>query len=240
MIDLALFLQLAASCAPHVAPETLAAVARTESNFTELAIHDNATRRSFAPASRDEAIALATDAISVQRHSVDLGLMQINSANLPRLGMSVADAFDPCRSLAAADRVLVAGYALPANQDGQQEALRQALSRYNTGNPVRGVANGYVARVQAAAEVVVPAIRLRAEPNEEARPKPPIAAPEPPSAPPSWDVYRQARANGAGGTLVFGSSRGSSQPATGPSATSATNPTEPRAAPTQQALNDTR
>ena len=232
MIDLALFLQLAASCAPHVAPETLAAVARTESSFEELSIHDNTTRRTVSAASRAEAVALATEAVTTQRHSVDLGLMQINSANLPWLGMSVADAFDPCRSLAAADRVLVAGY-VPSGQGDQQEALRQALSRYNTGDPARGMANGYVARVQAAAEVVVPAIRLRAGPLDAAPPRA-VAPPSVATPPPAWDVYRQAQAGRAGGALVFGA--GSTNTATPATVGRAS----PRPGSTQQASNDAR
>ena len=232
MIELALFLQLTASCAPHVAPETLAAVARTESSFEELSIHDNTTRRTIAASSRAEAVALATDAISIQRHSVDLGLMQINSANLAWLGMSVADAFDACRSLAAADRVLVAGY-VPTGQGDQQEALRQALSRYNTGDPARGMANGYVARVQAAAEVVVPAIRLRAGPLDTAEPRL-VPPPSTTAPPPAWDVYRQARAGKAGGALVFGA--GGANSATPPMVGLA----PPRPGSTQQASNDTR
>ena len=232
MIDLALFLQLAASCAPHVAPETLAAVARTESSFEELSIHDNTTRRTIQAAGRAEAVAVATDAISTQRHSVDLGLMQINSANLPWLGMSIADAFDACRSLAAADRVLVAGY-VPTGQRDQQEALRQALSRYNTGDPARGVANGYVARVQAAAEVVVPAIRLRAGPADAAQPRS-VALPTVTAPPPAWDVYRQARAGKAGGALVFGTgTTNNTTPVTA-------SPIQPRTGSTQQASNDAR
>lgn len=232
MIDLALFLQLAASCAPHVAPETLAAVARTESSFEELSIHDNTARRTVPAASRAEAVALATEAVTTQRHSVDLGLMQINSANLPWLGMSVADAFDPCRSLAAADRVLVAGY-VPSGQGDQQEALRQALSRYNTGDPARGMANGYVARVQAAAEVVVPAIRLRAVPVDAAQPRA-VASPGVSTPSPAWDVYRQAQAGKAGGALVFGA--GSTNTAN----RATVGPTPPRPGSTQQASNDAR
>lgn len=240
MIDLALFLQLAASCAPHVAPETLAALARTESGFNELALNDNTAGRAIQAASTADAVALATDAITVKRHSVDLGLMQINSANLPGLGLSIADAFDGCRSLAAADRVLVAGYAAPAAQGDPQDALRQALSRYNTGDPARGLANGYVARVQASAEVVVPAIRLRSEPATAAQPRPAATTASSSSPPPSWDVYRQARTSRSAGALVFGSpaSADNSRLASAAPAPPATPP--PRPGSTQQALNDTR
>ena len=65
-------------------------------------------------------------------HSVDLGVMQINSRNLGLLGLSLADAFDPCQSVAGAARLI------------------QLFSRYNTGSPTRGIANGYAVKVVAA------------------------------------------------------------------------------------------
>ena len=197
-LDLGDFARLSRACAPHVALETAAAVARTESGFDTLAMHDNTTGRTFKPATRETAAALATKLVNVSRHSVDLGIMQINSANFAWLGMSIIDAFDPCRSLAAADQVLVAGYAAPAAAVDQQQALAQALSRYNTGSPARGIANGYVARIQASAEVIVPAIRLR---GDGAAPSPaplgggvPVLVQPLPPPPASWDVYARARA----------------------------------------------
>lgn len=203
ILPLAVFAQLAASCAPSVHVDTLAAVARTESGFRANAIHDNTERRSYSPRSRAEAIAIATELVGVRRHSVDLGLMQINSANLPALGMTVEDAFDPCRSVAAGARVLVAGFRPPAAGEDPQPALLQALSRYNTGHPLRGFANGYVAKVQASARQVVPAIRLHGphrggqEDGGEGRTPVPLLPPPPPApsppAPPDWDVFAQAR-----------------------------------------------
>jgi type IV secretion system protein VirB1 len=231
LIDLALFLQLATACAPRVAPETLAAVARTESKFNELSINDNTTRQVTVPGSRDEAVAIATKAIA-QGHSIDLGLMQVNSGNLSSLGLSVADAFDPCRSLAAAETLLVQGYAPGVEAPDQQAALLRTLSRYNTGNPAKGFANGYVARVQASAEIVVPAIRLRGEaPRPEPTPSPAQQAGTAPAPPPSWDVYRQAQAR-AGSALVFGGAP--VRPAL-PST-----PVQLRASPNQQASLDAR
>ena len=204
IVGLTLFAQLASSCAPHVAVETLAAVARTESGFDALTLHDNTTGRSYHPATSGDAIALAVELVTVARHSVDLGLMQINGTNLPRLGLTLADAFDPCRSLAAADQVLVAGYVAPAPGADTQPAVRQALSRYNTGDPTRGLANGYIGRVQASAELVVPALRVRSDASAD-QPAPlgggsPILA-QP--LPPSWDVYGQAKAAHGQGVAVF-------------------------------------
>lgn len=193
ILSAAVFVQLAASCAPSVHVDTLASVARTESRLNTLAIGDNTTHRAYAPATAEEAIATAT-ALLNQGHSIDLGLMQINSANLRGLGLSVADTFDACKSMAGGARVLVAGYRPSVGED-TQPALLRALSRYNTGNDRRGFANGYVQRVQFAAQQIVPAIRLGGsavvagpEGGEAV-----VAAPPPPPAPPSWDVFGQAR-----------------------------------------------
>lgn len=189
-LSLALFAQLAAACGPWVHTDTLAAVARAESAFNPLAIADNTSGRAHAPATRRAAEALARDLLR-EGHSLDLGLMQLNSTTLARLGLGVAAAFEPCRNIAAGAQVLAAGFD-PRNGEDAQQALVRALSRYNTGTPSHGVANGYVARVRAAA-TLVPAIRLEGT----ARPDPDPPAALPPAAgppdPPAWDVYAQAR-----------------------------------------------
>lgn len=197
ILTVAAFAQLAAACGPGVHAGTLAAIARTESGFRPYAIGDNTTGRRYFPASAGEAAAIAADLVGARGHSVDLGLMQVNSANLARLGLSVADAFDPCRNIAAGARVLADGYRPGAGAD-PQPALLEALSRYNTGSPSRGFANGYVARVQSAAEEVVPAIRLHTGDPVLHGAKPP------PQAPPTWDVYRRAKAGEGNGALVYG------------------------------------
>ena len=186
-LPLALFVDLALACAPSVHVDTLAAIAKTESGFHPYALHDNSTGRSFKPRTVAEAVALAT-ALSREGHSLDLGLMQVNSLNLAALGMSVEDAFEPCRNLAGGARVLTQAYEPPAPGADAQPRLARALSRYNTGHPTRGLANGYVARVRASAEVVVPALRVvGGAPAERAAEA--AAAPAPP---PAWDVYGQA------------------------------------------------
>lgn len=193
ILELAAAAQLAAACAPGVAFETLAAVMRAESGFDTLAVNVNGSdggRRH--PATREAAAALATALIAAGR-SVDLGLMQVNSGNLHALGLSVADAFEPCANLRAGARLLRAGYVAAVHDVADpQRALRIAFSRYNTGDPARGFANGYVARVQAAAEAVVPAIRLRGEAAGPARAADPPAAEDDPDAPPAWDVWARA------------------------------------------------
>ena len=162
-MSIALFTQVWGSCVgPTVAVETGAAVARAESGFSTLAIHDNTTNHTYAPADLAQAVAIAT-ALRSAGNSLDLGLMQIDSGNLARVGLTTASTFDPCRNMAAGAQILVADYLAGDPRGDLQVRLRQALSRYNTGNTVAGFTNGYVERVQAAADQIVPAIRLQVD-----------------------------------------------------------------------------
>ena len=136
--------------------------------------------------------------------NLDLGLAQINSDNLEWLGLNPEAAFDPCRNLAAADRVLRAGYR-PKQDETPQQSLRVALSRYNTGHPERGFRNGYVARVEAAAGTLGLAPRERPFPAQT-----PIAAADSPVEQrpvADWDVFGRAQASAR---LVFASTANAS------------------------------
>lgn len=198
ILELSIAAQLAARCAPSVAFETLAAVIRTESSFRPFVLGVNGPGGGpIFPPSYDAAVTLATDLIERQGRSVDLGLMQVNSRNLRNLGLTVAGVLDPCINLAAGARILRDGYAAALRGEADpQQALLVTFSRYNTGHPKRGFANGYVQRVQGAAEAVVPAIRLRGD--AAGAPQRPAANPdaEPPvndpDAPPEWDVWAMA------------------------------------------------
>ncbi|MBI0539095.1 conjugal transfer protein [Roseomonas sp. KE2513] len=198
ILELAVVAQLAARCAPAIAFETLAAVVRTESGFQPFVLGVNGPGGGAVLAeTREAAAALATDLIVRQGRSVDLGLMQVNSGNLRALGLTVAEVLDPCTNLAAGARILREGYTTASRgEPDPQRALRVAFSRYNTGHPERGFANGYVRRVQGAAEVVVPAIRLRGEvaavpPRSAVAPIPELPDDDP-DAPPEWDVWARA------------------------------------------------
>jgi len=112
----------------------MSAVVQVESGGNPLALHDNTLRQSYAPESQAEAIDWATQLIGFG-HSVDLGLSQINSANLPMLAMSVAQAFDPCTNLRGGARILGEDYTAAAGRFGPgQYALRRALAAYNSGS----------------------------------------------------------------------------------------------------------
>lgn len=190
-LSVAAFGQLALRCGPSVAPSTLASIASTESAFEPLSINDNTTGTSGIPATRDIAVQIASKLLEAG-HSVDIGIMQINSINFGRLGLTLEAAFDPCKSMAAGAAVLVGDYTGGATHEGQQSALRVALSKYNTGDAQRGFANGYVHKVELAAGRIVPALDVGTGPaaiDSQPLPVAAVATPVDPNAPPSWDVW---------------------------------------------------
>lgn len=143
------FMALAQQCAPAVHPQTIAAIVKTESGFKPFAIGINKGTASLKrqPENKEEAVATAKQLIA-GGHNIDMGLGQINSENLARLGITVEDVFDPCKNLAAAAAILTDNYTRAAAKSGEpQTALIKALSAYNTGDFGRGLQNGYVYRV---------------------------------------------------------------------------------------------
>lgn len=162
-LTLAAVVALAQQCAPGIATEALVPQLRVESQFNELAIGINHGPKVQA-SSVEEAAAIATRYI-VAGYSVDLGLAQINSHTLARLNMTVAQAFDACTSLRAAETVLSQNYALASQSSNGLEAISRTWSYYNTGSPTRGLTNGYVSKVWAAANELLPQIRGGATPR---------------------------------------------------------------------------
>jgi type IV secretion system protein VirB1 len=189
--------QLASEHAPMVNTSTLLAFAFHESRLHPFAIHDNVTGQSAFPSSAAEAVALARTHLA-DGHSLDLGIMQVNSANLARTGLTVSTAFNAGESMRAGALILTAAYrqCLHGNDSpngvGQQAALRCAASIYNTGNDQAGILNGYQADVWRAAAQIVPAIQLS---GAGALPSPPgpgtppgdVVTPQPRHPPPSLE-----------------------------------------------------
>jgi type IV secretion system protein VirB1 len=143
-------IELILACAPNVAPHTVQEIIRVESNGNPIAVNVNtrngAKFKHKKITTKKEAISVSKAAIAAG-HTVDMGYMQVNSANLKGLGYTVADMFDPCKNLKAGAHILTTAYsdALPRHSN-EQAALRAALSRYNTGSFGKGFRNGYVAR----------------------------------------------------------------------------------------------
>jgi type IV secretion system protein VirB1 len=125
-------LAVALHCAPGVDPAMLVAIARQETGLELLILHDN----TLGQVLRGPGVIEAARRLTAAGHSVDLGPWQINSRNLAMLDLRVADAFEPCKAVAAAARLL------------------ELFSRYNTGSPSRGIANGYAPAVMTATHTV--------------------------------------------------------------------------------------
>ena len=144
------------ACAVGVAPSTMDAIVAVESGGHSLAMHVNGWSGVQPHADTvQEAVATAQRFIATG-YSVDLGLGQLNSRNLSRFGMSVADAFDDCKNLAASGAVLSGFYGQAVQRFGEgQDALKAALSGYNTGDLTRGFSNGYVGKYYISASVPV-------------------------------------------------------------------------------------
>src|ERR1700694_3211107 len=135
--------QLVLHCAPNVAAPTMMAIVRVESGGNPLALNVNGTRKlARQPHSSVAAIAWS-DWLIRNGYSVDLGLAQVNSGNLRRLGVTPEQMFDPCQNLKAGARILTENYVDASQKYGSgQVALRAAISAYNTGNHRDGFANG--------------------------------------------------------------------------------------------------
>ena len=103
------FAVLAQVCAPWVAPQTMAAIVKTESSFNPYAIGVNGAKLTRQPANKEEAIVTAQWLIA-HGYSVDLGLGQINSYNLRKYGYSVSDAFDLCKNMTLSASILEHNY----------------------------------------------------------------------------------------------------------------------------------
>ncbi|QTG17162.1 type IV secretion system lytic transglycosylase VirB1 (plasmid) [Agrobacterium tumefaciens] len=186
------FNYLARECAPSVAPSTLAAIAQVESRFDPLAVHDNTTGETLHWQNRAKATQVVMDRLDA-RHSLDVGLMQINSRNFSVLGLTPDGALQPCTSLSAAANLLASRYAGGDTADEEQSALRRAISAYNTGDFTHGFANGYVRKVETAAQQLVPPLTERQKDDREK-----------PGSEETWDVWgsykRRSPEGGAGGS----------------------------------------
>jgi len=152
---------LALACAPNIHPVTLDALIRHASGVHQYAIGVN--RKGHALPNQPqglEAARKAAENLITQGIDFDAGLGQINVRNWAWLGLTSTTVFDPCRNLAATQTVLSDCYARALDSHrGQQQALRAALSCYNTGNFRRGFANGYVGKVLVQAGIKVPALK---------------------------------------------------------------------------------
>jgi len=152
------------TCAPTIAPTTMAAIVGVESGGSPFALHDNTTRRAYAP--RDARLALViARALLARGDSVDIGIAQVNSENFAAYHVDASDMLQPCSNLSVASRILDNAYTrAAATFPAPREALWHAISAYNTGSLFAG--HAYVAAVVAEAmrPATAPPIAILATP----------------------------------------------------------------------------
>ena len=172
MLDALALTALIAQCGPGQATAPLVAIVREASGFEPLVLSTIQSGRplSIQAFSKDEAVALAME-MRVAGQRARLGLAGLDSRAVERLGISVADVFEPCTNLRVAARLL--------KED--PSALR-AHARKN-GAPLPPV-TATSARVP---QSTAPATAL-------SEPKP---TQDPPPVTRAWDVYGQGNASAA-------------------------------------------
>lgn len=200
----AAILGLASRCAPNVAPQTVAAIVQTESRGKPFALYVNGSRQPAPQVNAADAVATARRYVAAG-YSVDLGLGQINSRNMRKLGLTWETVFDPCTSIAALGQILTQNYQSVANGRHPQAALRLAISLYNTGSTSRGFRNGYVAKVvgnagvadgvtadypePASSPAITDDVRRAAIAENATSPEQHTVRPAPP---PAWNLFERA------------------------------------------------
>ena len=148
-------------CAPGAAPNTMLAVATTESALHPYAVSVN------RPTQIAQSIGLANSQIQLARQprsrreaiqwmrwllghgvTVSVGLLQVNTENAGLFHLRPEQLFDPCTNIAVGSALLAQAYAARTRiAPNDPNALLYALSVYNSGTYNLGFQNGYVAEV---------------------------------------------------------------------------------------------
>ncbi len=144
------FLDLAQTCAPIVAAETLAGVVSLESRFEPFAIRINSgAPLSEQPTTKAEAIEIATSLVA-ERQDIQLGLGGIGAEELDKLKISISDAFDPCLNLQATATLLDGYFRLAVKAGAAPNQADQVMlqSYYGRNDPSVGAMVRYDEQVR--------------------------------------------------------------------------------------------
>lgn len=215
------FLDLAQTCAPFVASDTLAGVVSLESRFTPFNIRINSgAPLKRQPVTKAEAIEVATS-LAAKRHDIQMGLGGIGLDELQRLNFTISDAFDPCRNLQATASLLDGYYRLAVKEGADPARAEQVMlqSFYGREDPSVGAMVSYDEQVRREIKRLSPTIaRLTISDTGEGKGTDiPTEVPQadlvaevvaensaanaiPTSVTPAWDVFKTRRRSSV---LVF-------------------------------------
>lgn len=173
-MDLPVIMQQIEQCAPSAPPAIIEAIILTESGFNPLAININrGPKLARQPSSRKEAEDWARWLLA-NGYNFDSGLMQINSANWKKLGLTPETVFDACENIRAGAKLFNENHSRATAVYGPcHYSLVAALSAYNTGDFHSGVHNGYVSKIlrnaQSAEKDTLRQVLQSALPNKRTR-----------------------------------------------------------------------
>lgn len=188
---MALFVDLAAQCAPSVSPALLAAIATIESGLQPLSAYSATTKD--VPASVGNGVAFVVGQLDAG-NDVAIGLMGLDARSLPSEGLSYVEAFDACSNLAVAGRILDA-ISKAAERMGlnPSSAERHMLRIYAARSLARkGTPDGFADRVLAEKQRLQTELPQLAITAGTGAAKPEAISREPLVVPPSTEVRTTA------------------------------------------------
>lgn len=134
-------------------PNTMKAIIKTESGGNPFALNLNGKRNgkriklAKQPKNMEQAKAWATY-LEQNNYNFDVGVAQVNIRNIHKYGYTAAEALDLCVNVKMASMILKKNYHQALyKSSNQQDAVKMAISAYNTGNYRNGFFNGYVSKV---------------------------------------------------------------------------------------------
>ncbi|EAV3113580.1 TPA: lytic transglycosylase domain-containing protein [Klebsiella pneumoniae] len=130
MLSTAAFLSLAVQCAVSVHPDTVSAIAQTESGLRPLAIGVVGQAKGIYPANINDALAHVAR-LKAEGKNYSIGLMQINKSNFSRFNVTEEQLFNPCENLKVFEKIFT-------NCFLGGGTLKRALSCYYSGDYERG------------------------------------------------------------------------------------------------------
>ena len=163
---------LMADCAPGVSAQTMAAIVQQESGFNPYAIGVNGDYiLERQPQTKEEAINVISWLEQEGQTNLDLGIAQISKKNRAFFNLSINDSLDACSNISVGAKILSDNYTRALSTGlSEQDALRAAISEYNTGSKTAGFSNGYVQKVvnnTGENNIIVPDIITTVKTNSE-------------------------------------------------------------------------
>ena len=134
---------------PYAHRSVMSAIVKVESGGNPWAININklGVRLLAQPKTKEEAIKWV-DWFNDRGYNIDVGIAQVNIKNIKRMGYNPTDFLDPCLNLKVASQILLGNYKSSSKlTNNTNDAVKLAISAYNTGNFRSGFANGYVGKV---------------------------------------------------------------------------------------------